>query len=669
MKKKTIATMSALFLSFCGANSIALAEEVKEDVENNIFTLGEIVVEDSSGVQDIAITNTVTEETIKAVGATTAAEALRYVPGINVVQTTKGELNINMQGFSQKDILVLIDGVPYYETQNGPLDLQQIPASIIGKIEVTKGASSVLYGPNALGGVVNIITKKGVEGFEGSVSGELGSGEFGRGVATLNYGHENGFSILGTVDYKTRDSLSFSDDYEPNASSVKGMGKKTYIVDEGGDKDNSDLESLNLWTRLGYAPSDNVEMYTSLYRFEMERGRLFSDNHNKRFYESKKGAAFSTFGRYDSYEDMGIDFGGKVKTNDWLTVRAMAFYHEHEDDYVSYEDWTLNKALATSTWDDKSYGASIFTDMDLEQYGNLSLSAQYREDEHKQRGDVDYPWNDSNSSILTFAAEDTVTFGSVTAVAGLAYHYFDAEKIADEPGYDTDTFDPMIGLTWTTKCGAELFGSIARKTRFPVFNDMEYDNNFFTLDPEQNINYTLGTNYTFFGKSDMSLSAFYNDVTDRIAEATDAAGNDIMTNLDEVEIYGAEFTSDTALTPRVRLRLDYVYTNARNTSDNRESDYLEDVPEHQGIVAVSYLIPVIETAFNIGGNLKLDNVVNNEDDVMEDSFVVDLSLIKDFDNGFTLGGYVYNLLDENFYEGDGMASNGISFKVLGQYNF
>lgn len=668
MKRKTVVTMSALLLSFCGTCASA-ASGGNIETQDTIFTLGEIVVEDSSGVQDIAISNTITEEEIRSVGATNAAEALKYVPGVNVVQTTKGEMNINVQGFSQKDILVLIDGVPYYETQNGPLDLQQIPASIIGKIEVIKGASSVLYGPNAMGGVVNIVTKKGMVGTTGSASVDVGDGEYGRGVATLNYGQESGFSILGTVDYRTRDSLSFSDDYEPHPSTIRGMGKGTYVVDEGGEKENSDLDSLNLWTRLGYAPTDKAELYASLYRYEMERGRLFSDNHNKRFFENSKGAAFSTFGRYDSYEDIGVDLGGKYQANDWMTLRAMAFYHQHEDDYVSYEDWTMETAMATSTWDDDSAGVSLFTDMELEKLGTLSLTAQYREDTHKQRGDYHFPWQESESSITTLAAEDTYIFSSFTAVFGISYSYFDADKIADEDGYDMDTVDPMFGLTWTGPNGMEFFGSIAKKTRFPTFNDMEYDNVMFTLDPEQNINYTLGATYTILERSDVSVSGFYNDVTDRIAESTDAAGNDIMTNLDEVEIYGVEFTSDTMITDRLNLGLDYVYTHARNTSDDRYSDYIEDIPEHLGIIKVSYMIPGIETTLNVGGNLKVDNVVNNEDDTMEDSFVIDLSLIKEFENGFTLGGYVYNLLDEDYYEGNGMASNGISFKVLAQYNF
>ncbi len=668
MLRKTIACAPALLLCVCGGSHIVMAEE-GQGVEDRIFTLGEIVVEDNSGVQDIAISNTITAEEIKAVGATTAAEALRYVPGINVARTTKGELNINLQAFSQKDVLILIDGVPYYETQNGPLDLQQIPAAIIGKIEVTKGASSVLYGPNALGGVVNIITQKGVEGVAGSAGLELGDGGYHRGVATLNYGHEGGFSILGTIDYKSRDNLSFSDDYEPQATSIKGMGRSLYIVDDGGDKDNSDLESLNLWTRLGFQFTEDAELYASLYRFDMERGRPFSDSHNKRFYESATSAAFTTFGRYDKYEDTGIDLGGTVRVSDWITFRGLAFYHKHTDDYVSYEDWTMVTPLAVSTWDDDSHGASFFTDMDLNRFGTLSLTAQYREDKHRQRGDEHFPWSDSESDISTFAAENTVTFGQITAVAGISYSYFDATKIDDNPGYNTDTLDPMLGVTWVGENGVELFGSVAKKTRFPTFSDMEDDGVIFILDPEKNMNYTIGAKYSMFGKSQVSVSGFYNDVTDRIAESQDAAGNDIMTNLDEVEIYGVEFTSETGITDRLSTRLDYVYTHARNVSEMRVSKYIEDVPEHQGIADISYRIPGVEVDFNVRGTLKLNNVVNDKEDSMEDSFVIDLSLTKEFDKGYRLSAYVYNLFDQDYYEGTGMASNGLSFKVLAQYNF
>lgn len=678
MINKKFFKVSALCLGCIGMTGMAMADDSNKD---NVFTLGEIVVEDSSGVRDIAINNTVTAEEIKEIGATNAAEALEYVPGVNVVQTAKGAYEINIQGFGQQYILILIDGVPYYETKNGPLDLQQIPASIIGKIEVTKGASSVLYGPNALGGVVNIITKKGVKGFTGSVSTELGRDGYNRDVATLNYGAENGFSVLGTIDYKRRDALHFSNDYEPVPSDInpeKGpsSGKANpRIIDDGDKKDNSDLESLNLWTRLGYAPTDKAEIYASLYHFEMEKGRPFSDSHNKVL---NFPDGYSSFGRYNSYEDMGIDIGGKFEVNDWLAFRALAFYHKHEDEYSSYLTEDLSQKIATSTWDDDSYGASLFSDIKLGENNTLSLTTQYREDKHKDRDDFGLDYVEYESNIVTIAAEDTHKFGQLTAVIGLSYNYFDVKKAEDLPGYTTDTLDPMIGLTWAGESGLELFGSIAQKTRFPVFADMEADGIIYSLDPEKNINYTIGAKYNFFDTTQASLSFYYNDVSDKIADGTDGAGNDTKVNLDSVEIYGIELSTNTTITDRLNFGFDYNYTHARNTSSgvspvwidkDTPYEYLEDIPEHMFIGRIGYIVPYIESRFSIAGTYKIDTLINEEKMFFEDSFVVDMSLVKDFDNGFTVGGYIYNLLDADYYEGNGMACNGFNFKVMAQYQF
>jgi outer membrane receptor protein involved in Fe transport len=663
MNKKVFFAVSVFSFSLFLMASDTLAQE-KTD---NIFTLGEIVVEDSSGVQDIAISNTITAEEIESMGAANAAEALQSVPGVNVVRTAKGELNINIQGFQQKNILVLIDGVPYYETKNGPLDLQQIPASIIGKIEVTKGASSVLYGPNALGGVVNIITRKGVKGIAGSVSAEAGLGGYYRGVATLNYGAENGFSILGTVDYRSRDTLYFSDDYKPRETDIDYKGApdgrpNPRVVDEGDKKDNSDLDSLNLWTRLGYAPTEDVEMYASLYRFDMERGRPFSDAHNK---VRNFDGGFSTFGRYDEYVDTGADVGGRVSLNDWWDLRAMAFYHSHQDDYTSYVSEDLEEKLSTSTWDDDSYGFSLFSDTNLDRFGELSVSVQYREDKHKQKKDIDSPWEDSESSTLTFAAEDTLSFGQFTTVLGLAYHDFDAKEIAGLDGYTADSFDPMAGVTWTSENGVQIFGSIAKKTRFPTFSDMEYDDEIYRLDPEKNINYSLGTKYLFFDKAQVALSGFYNDITDRIGEDAD----DKPVNIDEAKIYGIEIETDTDITDRISMGLNYVYTHARDESADRESDYLADVPEDMFSASLGYMIPKIETRFIVRGTYKGGMIYNTDDEEKEYFTVVDLSLIKKWDNGLSLGGHIYNLFDQNYYEGKGMACNGFDCKVVVQYDF
>ena len=110
----------------------------------------------------------------------------------------KGNANIAMQGFQQDRILTLIDGVPYYETKYGYLDLSSIPSSMISRIEVIKGASSVLYGPNAEGGVINIITKKGGDQPSLSLRGEMG--DYGTNREVISGGGQKRHSeLLGHV--------------------------------------------------------------------------------------------------------------------------------------------------------------------------------------------------------------------------------------------------------------------------------------------------------------------------------------------------------------------------------------------------------------------------------------------------------------------------------------
>ena len=157
-----ICFIALIFFGVTWAEEAAKSESKKD---YQVFDLGEIFVtsEKPPAVQSMAITNEVSAEDIKATNSHTVAEALAYVPGIRVSTGRKNEPMIQIHGMDQTKILVLIDGVPYYETKYGKLDLNEIPVDNVAKIEVTKGAASVLYGPNALMGVVNIITKKPTE--------------------------------------------------------------------------------------------------------------------------------------------------------------------------------------------------------------------------------------------------------------------------------------------------------------------------------------------------------------------------------------------------------------------------------------------------------------------------------------------------------------------------
>jgi outer membrane receptor for ferrienterochelin and colicins len=95
----------------------------------------------------------------------TIDQALRYVPGVNITGT-----QVNIRGSSGYSlgagsrVLMLLDGIPFIAGDTGELNFESIPMEEIDRIEVVKGASSALYGSNALGGVINLITKPIPEG-------------------------------------------------------------------------------------------------------------------------------------------------------------------------------------------------------------------------------------------------------------------------------------------------------------------------------------------------------------------------------------------------------------------------------------------------------------------------------------------------------------------------
>ncbi|NRA61407.1 MAG: TonB-dependent receptor [Psychrobium sp.] len=102
-------------------------------------------------------------DTIAKLSQGTMATALNYIPGIVVKRSVKDGYNIQMQGFDGDHVLVLVDGQPLISPTGSSTDLDQIPVSNIAQIEVIRGAASVMYGSSAMGGVINIITKKSKE--------------------------------------------------------------------------------------------------------------------------------------------------------------------------------------------------------------------------------------------------------------------------------------------------------------------------------------------------------------------------------------------------------------------------------------------------------------------------------------------------------------------------
>lgn len=112
---------------------------------------------------------------LSMVASGTLAEALDYMPGVVVKRSMKDGYNVYLQGFDSDRVLVLVDGQPVVSPTGDAADLSQISALDVERIEVIRGAASVLYGSAAMGGVINVITRNPQRN---SLSGSIHRGHY-----------------------------------------------------------------------------------------------------------------------------------------------------------------------------------------------------------------------------------------------------------------------------------------------------------------------------------------------------------------------------------------------------------------------------------------------------------------------------------------------------------
>lgn len=180
-----------------------------------------------------------TRADIAASGARAIPELLRQSPGVYLYQTGTARSSVaDIRGFGEtaaSNVLVLIDGRKVNQADISAPDLTQVPLEAVERIEIIRGAGSVLYGDQAVGGVINIVTREGEGDFSGSLAADAGSYN-ARGVSLEVSGEEKALSYFVFSKFN----------------------------DNPGYRDNSGLLAKDANARLGYAASDQLYFDLSL---------------------------------------------------------------------------------------------------------------------------------------------------------------------------------------------------------------------------------------------------------------------------------------------------------------------------------------------------------------------------------------------------------------------
>jgi outer membrane cobalamin receptor len=137
-------------------------------------------------VEDVGTTRRIDEEDIRQESARTLDEALVRQPSVVIRTGADGTPRIDMRGLRTRHVLLLVDGIPVNNTEDGQFDPSLIPTENIEEVKLSYGNSSVLYGDGPIGGVLQLRTRRGEEGIHGSLTGEAGQRDQFLGQATVS---------------------------------------------------------------------------------------------------------------------------------------------------------------------------------------------------------------------------------------------------------------------------------------------------------------------------------------------------------------------------------------------------------------------------------------------------------------------------------------------------
>ena len=636
-----------------GGDAIAQEEDNTGPIPEvgTVFNLGEVVVTGKEdAVSKIATTDVITEERIDLTTSENVSEALDTLPGVFLNVGTKNEQNFTVRGFNQRYVPIFYDGIPIYVPNDGYVDAGKLPAANIAAIKLTKGNSSVLYGPNAMGGVINILSKKPEEQMET---------KFGMGVGQRNTFDTNlylgsrleKFYLAFNGGFLDSDGYLLSNNFTPGPNQAKGL------------RDNSDILQQNVSFRAGFEPLEGHEYAVGINHINSEWG-LPPDAYTDR----------PRFWRFTEWKKDTYFFIGDSEITDKLSSKIRIYrdtYYNVLDSYDNDTYSTQNKRYAFhSTYDDYSNGGTLTLSTTYIPQNLTSFSFQYKDDVHREQDDRGEAWERYETELFSFGLEDDYNIiDNLSLVVGLGYDiqkpiYANGDALRD----DDDTFNPMAGIHYTFFKDLGLHFSVGKKTRFPTLLELysgllgkNLPNP--NLSSEEAINWELGAEKPLPGRNFVGLSLFYSDIRNLIVKKEVADDMDQYQNVGKARFQGLEFTFKSQFFRSNTFELNYTYLDSENRSPNRTSDHLDERPKHKLYISDLYELTDWLAFF---GKMEYYSKQWYEDadtgwQELDGFVTVDFKVIGTFSEVMNLEVGVNNMFDENYFLSEGYPREGRTF--------
>ncbi len=508
-----------------------------------------------------------------------------YLPGIQVVRaggTWGNKGNIRMQGMNANQSLILVDGQKYIGGHGG-VDLATIPVNIVEKIEVVKGPSSVLYGSDAMGGVVHIVTKSPID-------------------------RKSSFSLSGTGGSSNTQIMETRGNF--SSGRFGGFLGLTYNHTDGRNAETDEMEENVIHGSLGYRFSPKVQLFV-MPRYEYSKLILDERTQNRLALNSK------------------LDWKPDALTK--VNFRAGFFNYRHQNGNKS-SDWDNGNSEFEVAASRLFFGSNLIT-------GGYHFMKEAIDDRGKNYT--------ADQTLHSFFLQDQIMIDAFTFNLGGRMDSHNIWGTEFNPKATiavqvTDQFNlkGSIGRSFRGPKLVKLFGQYRMGPFMVVPNrNLQPETSIgYQVGADWNPLEIFSAGVSFF-RNDVEdlIQALY-------SRQGRPPWNMTWENVETALTQGVEFSVRTNPLPNLLIRSGYTYLSAENADTGEK---LLERPEHSVFIVSSYKIPSTGTDFSLYFDYRGERFAetNQGREKLDPYSLVDLSLSQKVTRYGTLFIRVYNLFN------------------------
>ncbi len=529
----------SILLSFWMASALwqtTMAQETRLDSISRMFSLNDVVVTGTRTpkfLKDTPIqTRVINAKDIAKLDATNVQDLLQQeLPGVEFSYAMNQQTHLNFSGFGGQGVLFLVDGERLAGETMDDVDFTRLNMDNVERIEIVKGAASALYGSNATGGVINIITKRNKQPWTLNVNARYAKHNEQRYGASLGLSNKHWNNLLSA-------NINRIDNYNVQSAS----NPVTRIISTiYGDK------TMHFKDQLVWSPNQNFNLTGRAGYFFRETVRSVDQPERYR------------------------DFTGGLRMNWKLTTQD-----------------ELQLSYAFDQYDKSDY--QRITHLDIRDYSNVQNTLRLLHNHSFNRGDVltlgadwmhDYLFNTNlngetrkQDSWDVFAQYDWRINNQWEVVSALRYDYFSDGKESH--------LTPKLNICYKPLHNLSLRAGYGMGFRAPTLKEKYYDFDMAgiwivegnaNLKSETSHNFNLSAEYTR-SRYNFTASVYYNKVKNKLAtsapyfkSATDKLPYLPYANLDDYNVYGGDMGVQAKWRNGISARITYAYTKEQFAKD------------------------------------------------------------------------------------------------------